>query len=150
MIPAAFAFARADSVDAAVAPDDLFLGFLETALAPDEMITEVRVPKHTGAGWAFEKLTRRAQDWAVVGVAAVGGARPGVALVNMGGTPIRAAAVEAALRSGATAEAACGFGDAESDPTGDRNASVDFRRHLARVLTRRALTDVEDRGNGVA
>ena len=80
--------------------DDFFLGFLETALADDEMITEVRVPKCTDAGWAFEKFNRRAQDWAIVGVAAVGGARPGVALVNMASTPVRAVSVEAALPIG--------------------------------------------------
>ena len=82
----------------AIAADDFFLDFLETALAPDEMITEVRVPKTNGAGWAFEKFNRRAQDWAIVGVAAVSGDDPGVALVNMGSTPVRADAVEAALR----------------------------------------------------
>ena len=80
-----------------IAADDFFRDFLETALAPDEIITEVRVPKTNGAGWAFEKFNRRAQDWAIVGVAAVGGASPGVALVNMGSTPLRASAVEAAL-----------------------------------------------------
>ena len=125
--------------------DDFFLGFLETALAPDEMITEVRFPKCTGIGWGFEKFTRRAQDWAIVGVAAVGGPRPGVALVNMGGTPVRAASVEDALRSGADPEAAAALADAESDPTADRNASSEFRRHLARVLTGRALADVAGR-----
>ena len=56
-----------------LAADDFFRGFLETALTPDEIITEVRLPKTGGAGWAFEKFNRRAQDWAIVGVAAVGG-----------------------------------------------------------------------------
>jgi aerobic carbon-monoxide dehydrogenase medium subunit len=126
--------------------DDFFLGFLETALAPDEMITEVRLPKCAGTGWAFEKFTHRAQDWAIVGVAAVGGDRPGVALVNMAGTPIRATAVEEALRSGATVDAAAELADTESDPSADRNATAEFRRHLARVLTRRALLDVAGRG----
>ena len=60
-----------------IAADDFFLGFLETALAPDEMITELRFPARTGVGWAFEKFNKRAQDWAIVGVAAVGGDRPG-------------------------------------------------------------------------
>ena len=73
-----------------VGADDFFLGFLETALAPDEMITELRFPRCTGAGWGFEKFNKRAQDWAIVGVAAVGGDRPGVALVNMAPTPVRA------------------------------------------------------------
>ena len=89
---------RGSGGERVIAADDFFLDFLETALAPDEIITEVRVPKTNGAGWAFEKFNRRAQDWAIVGVAAVGGDAPGVALVNMGSTPVRADAVEAALR----------------------------------------------------
>ncbi len=85
---------RGSGGERVIAADDFFRGFLETALAPDEIITEVRVPKTGGAGWAFEKFNRRAQDWAIVGVAAVGGDTPGVALVNMGSTPVRAGAVE--------------------------------------------------------
>ncbi len=81
---------RGSAGERVIAADDFFLDFLETALAPDEIITEIRVPKTNGAGWAFEKFNRRAQDWAIVGVAAVGGATPGVALVNMGSTPVRA------------------------------------------------------------
>ena len=125
--------------------DDFFLGFLETALAPDELITGVRLPKCTGAGWGFEKFTHRAQDWAIVGVAAVGGSRPGVALVNMGGRPIRATATEAAFAAGDTVADASMLADQESDPSADRNASAEYRRHLARVLTRRALADVAAR-----
>ena len=129
-----------------IAADDFFRGFLETALAPDEIITEVRVPKTGGAGWAFEKFNRRAQDWAIVGVAAVGGDQPGVALVNMGSTrPVRASAVEAALRSGASpADAAARAGDG-TDPPSDLNASPEYRRHLARVLVGRALDTVAAR-----
>ena len=106
------------------------------------MITEVRVPKCGDAGWAFEKFNRRAQDWAIVGVAAVGGARPRVALVNMASTPVRAVSVEGALRSGASPADAAELADAETEPSSDRNASAEFRRHLARVLVRRALDDV--------
>src|SRR5258708_15334514 len=80
-----------------IAAVDFFLGFLETALSPDEMIVEIRVPKIPGAGWSFQKFNRRAQDWAIVGVAAVRGANPGVALINMDSMPRRAGAVEAAL-----------------------------------------------------
>ena len=86
-----------------IAADDFFTGFLETALAPDEVLTEIRVPAVPGVGWAFEKFNRRAQDWAIVGVAAVltnGSVGPGVGLVNMGSAPLRAAGVEEALRSG--------------------------------------------------
>jgi carbon-monoxide dehydrogenase medium subunit len=122
--------------------DDFFVGFLETALAPDEIITEVRVPKVTGSGWAFEKFNKRAQDWAIVGVAAVGGPTPGVALVNMASTPVRARAVEAALRDGATGADAAQLADRDTEPTSDLNASEEFRHHLARVLVGRALTTV--------
>jgi carbon-monoxide dehydrogenase medium subunit len=126
-----------------IAVDDFFTGFLETALTPDEIITEVRVPKVTEAGWGFQKFTKRAQDWAIVGVAAVGGANPGVGLVNMASTPIRAHAVEAALRAGQPAADAAQLADHDTDPTSDLNASAEFRRHLARVLVARALATVE-------
>ncbi len=133
---------RGNGGERTIAADDFFQDFLETALAPDEIITEVRVPKTGDVGWAFEKFNKRAQDWAIVGVAAVGGARPGVALVNMGSTPIRADAVEAALRGGASpADAAASAGDG-TDPPSDLNATPEFRRHLARVLVGRALTAV--------
>ena len=118
-----------------------FTGFLETALSPDEMIVEVRVPATRGAGWSFQKFNRRAQDWAIVGVAAVLGPQPGVALINMDSVPVRAPAVEAALRSGASAgDAAAGAADGLAPP-GDLNASPEFRRHLAQVLVRRALEE---------
>jgi carbon-monoxide dehydrogenase medium subunit len=128
-----------------IAIDDFFTGFLETAIAPDEIIIEVRIPKVTGVGWAFQKFNKRAQDWAIVGVAAVGGTSPGVALVNMGSTPVRAHAVEAALRAGALSADAAQLADHETEPTSDLNASAEFRRHLARVLVARALTTVESR-----
>ena len=83
--------------------DDFFQGFLETALGESDVLTEIRVPKAGGAGWSFQKFNRRAQDWAIVGVALQrrnGGA--GVGLVNMGSTPLRASAVEEAVSSGAS------------------------------------------------
>jgi carbon-monoxide dehydrogenase medium subunit len=126
-----------------IAADDFFTGFLETALAPDEIITEVRIRKVTGTGWAFQKFNQRAQDWAIVGVAAVGGASPGVALVNMGSTPMRARAVEEAMRAGTPADEAAQLADRGTEPTSDLNASAEFRRHLARVLVGRALTTIE-------
>jgi carbon-monoxide dehydrogenase medium subunit len=129
-----------------VAAADFFQGFLETALAPDEVLTEIRVPKTGGAGWSFQKFNRRAQDWAIVGVAAArldGGT--GVALVNMGSTPVRASAVEQALAGGASpAEAAVHAADG-LDPPADLNASPEFRRHLATVLVRRALEECASR-----
>jgi aerobic carbon-monoxide dehydrogenase medium subunit len=118
-----------------------FTGFLESTLAPDELLVEVRVPKVAGLGWSFQKFNRRAQDWAIVGVAAVvGNGHTGVALVNMGSTPLRALAVEQALASGASATDAAAVADEGTEPTGDINASAEFRRHLARELTERALS----------
>jgi carbon-monoxide dehydrogenase medium subunit len=125
-----------------IGADDFFEGFLESALTPDEVITEVRVPKRTGVGYGFQKFNRRAHDWAIVGVAAIGGDAPGVALVNMGSTPIRAVAVEARMVDGASAEQAAEVADDGTAPSSDLNASEEYRRHLARVLVRRALDDV--------
>jgi carbon-monoxide dehydrogenase medium subunit len=125
-----------------VAADDFFTGFLETALEPDEVLTEIRVPAVPGVGWAFEKFNRRAQDWAIVGVAAVlanGSGGPGVGLVNMGSLPLRAAGVEDALRSGSSAADAAARADEGTEPPDDLNGSPEYRRHLAQVLTRRAL-----------
>lgn len=120
---------------------ELFQGFLETAVGPDELLTEVRVPKVPAAGWSYQKFNRRAQDWAIVGVAAVVNGTTGVALVNMGSTPLRAAAVEAALGSGASAAEAAEVAAEGTEPSGDLNASAEYRRHLARVLVRRALEE---------
>jgi len=124
----------------AVAARDFFVGFLETALAPDEMLVEVRVPVTADAGWSYQKLSRRAQDWAVVGAVAV--ARPGgaaVGLVNMGSRPLRADAVERALAEGATAADAARLAADGTEPPADLHAGTDYRRHLACVLTARAL-----------
>lgn len=123
-----------------ISADDFFTGFLETALDGDEVLTEIRVPKAPGAGWGFQKFTRRAQDWAIVGVAAQrrnGGA--GVGLVNMGPAPRRAAAVEEALGGGASAADAAEKAADGTEPPSDLNGSADYRRHLAKVLVRRAL-----------
>lgn len=124
-----------------IAAGDFFEGFLTTALAPDELLTEIRVPKMGAAGWSFQKFNRRAQDWAIVGVAAWrNGTESGVGLVNMGSVPILATSVSSAIASGASIEDAAAEAAAEADPTGDLNASVEYRQHLARVLTKRALT----------
>jgi carbon-monoxide dehydrogenase medium subunit len=132
---------RGPNGERSIAATDFFQGFLETALAPEEVMTEIRVPKVSGAGWSFQKFNRRAQDWAIVGVAAVRNGTTGIALVNMGSTPIRAAAVEAALASGASAADAAEQAAEGLDPPGDLNASPEFRSHLARVLVRRALEE---------
>ena len=119
---------------------DFYKGFLESDLAADEMITEVRVPKMNGAGWSFQKFNRRAQDWAIVGVAAWKSANDsGVALVNMGSTPILATSVSAALKSGASVADAAELAANEAEPQSDLNASSEYRVHLAKVLVRRAL-----------
>jgi carbon-monoxide dehydrogenase medium subunit len=141
---------RGSGGERVIAADDFFEDFLETALTPDEIITEVRLPKTNGAGWSFEKFQRRAQDWAIVGVAAVGGDDPGVALVNMGSTPVRADAVEAALRAGASAADAAAVAGDGTEPPSDLNATPEFRRHLARVLVGRALTTVAETTAGSA
>lgn len=118
---------------------EFFTGFLETALAPTEVLTEIRVPKLTG-GCAYVKYNRRAQDWATVAVAvARANGATQVALTNMGPTPLRAAAVEEALASGAEpADAAAQAAEGTSPPS-DTNGSAEYRRRLAQVLTRRAL-----------
>jgi len=123
-----------------IAVADFFTGYFESSLAEDEMLTEVRVPKAPGASWSYQKFNRRAQDWAIVGVAAVevGGATQ-VSLVNMGSTPLRAAAVESALAGGASATEAAEAAAEGTDAPTDLNASPEYRDHLARVLTKRAL-----------
>ena len=125
-----------------IAAADFYQGFLESALAADEMLTEIRVPKMAGAGWGFQKFNRRAQDWAIVGVAAWRrNGDSGVALVNMGSTPILASSVSGALSQGASITEAAEQAAAEAEPQADLNASVEYRIHLAKVLVRRALED---------
>jgi carbon-monoxide dehydrogenase medium subunit len=121
--------------------NDFFQGFLETALADNEILTEISVPKTAGAGWSFQKFNRRAQDWAIVGVAAVHDGTTGIGLVNMSSTPVRAAATEQALAGGASAAEAAAKAADGLDPPADLNASVEYRRHLAQVLVRRALEE---------
>jgi carbon-monoxide dehydrogenase medium subunit len=134
-----------------IAAGEMFQDYLTTALAQDEVITEVRVPAPDGWSFGYEKFNRRAEDWAMVGVCAlVKKASDGscedvrVGLTHMGSTPLRATATEAALRGGgldgdsiarAAEQAAEG-----TDPPADLNATADYKRHLARVLAKRALT----------
>jgi carbon-monoxide dehydrogenase medium subunit len=125
-----------------IAATDFYTGFLENAMDADEMLVEIQVPKMNGAGWSFQKFNRRAQDWAIVGVAAWRrGTDSGVALVNMGSTPILASSVASAIKSGASVADAAQQAAAEADPQGDLNASVEYRTHLAKVLVRRALEE---------
>jgi aerobic carbon-monoxide dehydrogenase medium subunit len=127
---------------------DCFRGFFETALEPNELIVEVRVPKTGAGGWSYVKFRRRALDWATVGVAAVvegNGSieRARIGLTNMGQTPLRATAAEQALQGAARdgVAAAAEKADEGSEPPADTWASSDFRRHLARVLTARAVEE---------
>jgi carbon-monoxide dehydrogenase medium subunit len=135
-----------------IAAADLFQDYLTTALADDEIVTEVLLPSGDGWGAGYAKFNRRVEDWAMVAVcAAVRKAPDGscedvrVGLTNMAGTPLRGTAVEAALRGGsleASAIAAAAEQAAEgTDPPEDLNASADYKRHLARVLCRRALEE---------
>lgn len=132
---------RGPNGERTVGVDDFFTGFLETALEPTELLTEIRVPKVPDAGWSFQKFNRRAQDWAIVGVALVRNGTTGIGLVNMGSTPLRASATEAALNGGAAAAEAAEVADEGTEPSADLNASAEFRRHLAQVLVRRAIDE---------
>jgi carbon-monoxide dehydrogenase medium subunit len=133
-----------------VAAADLFEDYLTTSVGDDEVLTEVRVPDFSGWGSSYLKFSRRAEDWALVGVCAI--VKKGadgtiedvrVALTNMGSTPLRASATEAALRGqGVDAIASAAEHAAEgTDPPGDLNATPEYKQHLARVLTRRALEE---------
>ena len=133
-----------------IAARDFFRGVFETAAAPGEIVTEVRVPKLTGDHvWSYLKFRRRAQDWATVGVVAVarrangGLADPAIALVNMGATPLRAAQAEAAWSAGDADPGA--EADVGTEPPSDTFASSEYRRHLARVLARRAIEEAGHR-----
>ncbi len=128
---------------------DFFRGLFTTAIGEGEILTEVRVPKHTGWGAHYEKFSRVAQQWAIVGVAVtvrVGGgaiAEARVALTNMGSVPIRATATEEALvgvavNASTIAAAVANIADGTQPPT-DLNGDGDYRRHLASVLARRAV-----------
>jgi len=144
--------ARGSGGERTIAAGELFQDYLTTALAHDEVITDVRLPALEGYGFGYQKFTRRAEDWAMVGVCAlVSRAADGtcddvrIGLTNMGSTALRATAAESALRGAQLDEssiAAAAERAAEgTDPPGDLNATPDYKRHLARVLTRRALEE---------
>jgi aerobic carbon-monoxide dehydrogenase medium subunit len=142
--------ARGPDGERTIAAADLFQDYLTTALAHDEVITDVRLPSLDGYGFGYEKFTRRAEDWAMVGVCALVSRAPDgtcddvrIGLTHMGSTPLRATAAEESLRGSNLDDAAiAGAADHAADgtdPPGDLNATPDYKRHLARVLTRRAL-----------
>ena len=115
------------------------------------MLTEIRIPKLGPAGWSYVKFTRRAQDWATVGVAAVvrgsnGGIdEAAIALTNMGPIPVRARTSEAALKTSNDVASAAQVVAQESDPPSDTSGSAEYRRHLATVLAGRALDEAISR-----
>jgi carbon-monoxide dehydrogenase medium subunit len=134
-----------------IAAADFFEDYLTTAVAEDEILTEVRLPALEGYGYGYEKFNRRQEDWAMVAVGALvkkGGdgtcADVRVGLTHMGSTPLRATAVEEALRgqplTADTIAAAAENAAEGTEPPADLNASQDYKRHLARVLCKRALT----------
>ena len=126
---------------------DFFIGVFQTAIAFDEMLVEVRVPKRASVGWSYQKMRRRAQDWATVAVAAIvertngSVGKASIGLVNMGATPLRARAAEEALVGGTAIGDAAALIPDGTDPSSDQAASAEFRRHLAEVLGRRALEE---------
>ena len=123
-----------------VAARDFFRGLFTPDLAPNEILAEIRVPKTSG-GWSYLKFHRRAQDWAMVGVAVVANGGVHVALTNMGETPLVAAGVEEALAAGGDPATAAARADEGTAPPSDAFGSAEYRRELAKVLVRRALEE---------
>jgi len=119
---------------------DFFQGLFTADLAPNEVLAEIRVPKSSG-GWSYLKFHRRAQDWAMVGVAAVMNGDTHVVLTNMGETPIVAVGVEEALAGGADPATAAARADEGTAPPSDAFGSAEYRRELSKVLVRRALEE---------
>jgi carbon-monoxide dehydrogenase medium subunit len=136
--------------DREITAADLFEGYMTTAVGAGEILTHVRIPALAGYGYAHEKFSRRAEDWAMVGVCALVKASDGVCedvrigLTHMASVPLRASAAEDALRGQPLDDehiaAAAELAGEGTSPVADLNASPDYKRHLARVLTKRALT----------
>jgi carbon-monoxide dehydrogenase medium subunit len=143
---------RGGSGEREIAAAELFQDYLTTAVGEDEVLTEVRLPAMDGYGFGYQKFNRRKEDWAMVAVCALVKKAPDgscedvrIGLTHMSSTPLRATAAESALRGGpldanavaaAAEQAAVG-----TEPPADLNASADYKRHLARVLCRRALSE---------
>jgi carbon-monoxide dehydrogenase medium subunit len=149
-LDASFVIASSGGGRRTVGAGEFFSDYLQTAIGPGELLVEVRIPK-LGDGWGFhyEKFHRVAQAWAIVGVAAAVRRSNGdiaearIGLTNMGPTPVRARAVESALAGVAVEASAVGEAAAKADdgtsPPSDLGGQADYRRHLVRVLTRRAV-----------
>jgi carbon-monoxide dehydrogenase medium subunit len=142
---------RGGSGEREVAAADFFEDYLTTVVGEDEIVTEIRLPAMEGYGYGYEKFNRRQEDWAMVAVSALvkkGGdgtcADVRIGLTHMGSVPLRATAVEDALRgqplTADTIAAASENAADGTEPPADLNASQDYKRHLARVLCKRALT----------
>jgi carbon-monoxide dehydrogenase medium subunit len=142
--------ARGSGGERTIAASELFQDYLTTSLGPDEVLTEVRLPAMDGYGFAYEKFNRRVEDWAMVAVCALVKKAPDgscedvrIGLTHMASTPLRASAAEDALRGQALDAGSIGRAAEQAaegtEPPGDLNATPDYKRHLARVLTRRAL-----------
>ncbi|WP_405468348.1 FAD binding domain-containing protein [Streptomyces canus] len=132
----------------AIPAREFFVDYLQTALEPDELLVEIRIPKADGWGFHYEKFHRVAQSWAIVGVAALVRRDDGhiaearVGLTNMGSTPLRAPAAEEALTGSADERAVARAAESAAEgtqPSRDLSGSPEYRAHLARVLTRRAV-----------
>lgn len=130
-----------------VAAADFFKGLFTADLAADELLTEIRVAATGAQGWSYQKFRRRAQDWAIVGVAALtgNGDGPAVALTNMADRPLRASGVEEALRGGADAAAASARAAEGTSPASDAFASAEYRTEVSSVIVRRALEEAAGR-----
>ena len=148
-LDASFVIAGQGGATRTVPAAEFFVDLFESAVGDDELLTQIRVPKHTGWGAHYEKFVRVVHQWAIVAVAATvrveGGtiAEARVGLTNMGSTPLRATAVEQALvgkpaTDDAVREAAAAAAEGTNPPS-DLNGDADYRKHLATVLTRRAV-----------
>jgi carbon-monoxide dehydrogenase medium subunit len=138
-----------------IAAADLFQDFLTTSLQLDEVLTSVHLPSMDGYGWGYQKFTRRAEDWAMVGVVAMVKDNGGtcedvrVGFTHMGTTPLRASATEEALRGQSLSDESIASAAEQAaegtDPPGDLNATTEYKQHLARVLAKRALQEAAGR-----
>ena len=136
-----------DGASRTVAATDFFKGLFEPDLSHDEILTEIRVPKTADRGWSYVKFHRRAQDWALVGVAALApnGFGPAIALTNMSDRPIRGAGVEEDLAGGADPATAAERAAEGTSPPTDTFGSAEYRQELAKVLVRRAIEEAQSR-----
>jgi aerobic carbon-monoxide dehydrogenase medium subunit len=142
---------RGPAGERTVAGRDFFKSPFETELGPQDLLTEVRVPKVEGRGWSYMKFHPRAQDWAIVGVAALversngGIGKASVTLTNMGPVPLRASGVEQALAAGEDVAGASQAAAEGTNPVTDPFATAEYRRYLAPILVRRAIEEAMGR-----